>query len=316
VNALPSNSAPFFSNVHTVSNMQGLSRPCAIRPGSAARSRQSVAWLIAFFVSAFCGLCRAVAEEPKPATPDEKQLAKQALEISRREAGRWELELAREQPKKLKLNPEPVLRWSNPAVGEIYGAVFVWTSDGRPEAVASIYKWYSPFKHYSTEFQSFSETGLVGSYDGRATWTPARAGLEFKPVPAGPPPAETAAGRLRQMRDMASGFTAAKTDREGQQQKLRLLTQPVYRYESASTAVADGGLFTFVEGTDPEVFLLLEARRQAEGVRWQYALTRMNSTKFEASYQEKPVWSVDILPWSQVRDHAEPYTTFQYQSAE
>jgi hypothetical protein len=248
---------------------------------------------------------------------DEKQLAKRALEISRREAGLWELELAGAPPKRLKLKTEPVLRWSNPDVGEIYGAVFIWTGDGRPEAVASIYKWYSPFKHYSTEWQSFAETGLSAARDGREEWTPTRAGVEFKPVPDAPPPAETAVGRLRQMREVAGGFTATKTDREGQQQKLRLLIQPVYRYESPSAKVLDGALFTFVEGTDPEVFLLLEARNeQAKALRWKYALTRMNSTRLEVSYKDKAVWDADVLPWSQVRDHKEPYTTFQYQAVE
>ena len=258
----------------------------------------------------------AAAEDSKPESADEKQLAKLALEISRKEAGLWELELAGERPKKLKLNAEPVLRWSNPQAGEIYGAVFVWTSDGRPQVVGSIYKWYSPHKHYSTEFQSFAETSITGLHEGREMWTPARAGVAYKTVPEAPLPAETAGGRLRQMREIATGFVATKTDRDGNQLKLRLLTQPIYRYQSAPAAVVDGGLFTFVEGTDPEVFLLLEARRQSDAIRWEYALTRMNSTKFEVSYQEKPAWSVGVLPWSQVRDRREPYTTFQYQVAE
>jgi len=267
-------------------------------------------------LTAFGASWRVLADESKPETPDEKQLARQALEISRKEAGLWELELAGERPKKLKLNAEPVLRWSNPSAGQLYGAVFVWTSDGRPEVVGSIYKWYSPFKHYSTEFQSFAESAIGGSREGREMWTPARAGVEFKLVPEGPPPAEAAAGRLRQMREIAGGFTVTRTDREGKQQKMRLLTQPIYRYESAPSAVRDGGLFTFVDGTDPEAFLLLEARRHAQEDRWQYALTRMNSTKLEATYKENPVWSVDVLPWSQVRDRKEPYTTFQYEMAE
>ena len=39
------------------------------------------------------------------------------------------------------------------------------------------------------------------------------------------------------------------------------LSQPLYRYGGDDSGVLDGGLFVFVQGTDPEVFLLIEARR-------------------------------------------------------
>jgi hypothetical protein len=39
----------------------------------------------------------------------------------------------------------------------------------------------------------------------------------------------------------------------------------------------DGGLYAFVAGTDPEAFLLLEAREESgSGKSWHYALARMN----------------------------------------
>jgi hypothetical protein len=296
--------------------MFGILLTSARLPKLPVRSRRIVAPTFAVLAVAWIGSWIAFAVDPKPETPDEKELAKRALEISRKEAALWDLELGTDRPKKLKLNADPVLRWSNPSAGEIYGAVFVWTSEGRPQVVGSIYKWYSPHKHYSTELQSLAETTLAGSRDGQKVWTPGRAGVAFQPVPEAPQPADAAAARLRQMREIAGDFVATKTDREGNQQKMRLLTQPIYRYESKAAAVLDGGLFTFVEGTDPEVFLLLEARRQKDRYNWHYALTRMNSTRFEATYKGKQVWNVEVRPWSQVRDHNEPYTTFQYNMTE
>ena len=50
---------------------------------------------------------------------------------------------------------------------------------------------------------------------------------------------------------------------------MRLLTQPVFRTTAELTD--DVALFAFVQGTDPECVLLLEAT--AEG-KWHYALTR------------------------------------------
>jgi hypothetical protein len=304
------------STVGAMLTMSGVLVRCAKRLLSAAGTAVFVSLPIAILLIASMGSLSAFAEDSKPEVPDEKELAKRALEISRKEAGLWNLELGTDRKQKLKLNADPVLRWSNPSAGEIYGAVFVWTSEGRPQVVGSIYKWYSPYKHYSTEFQSLAETTITGSRDGKETWTPDRAGVAFKPVPEAPQPAEGAATRLRQMREIAADFVATKTDREGNQQKMRLLTQPIYRYESKAVAVLDGGLFTFVEGTDPEVFLVLEARHEKDCSRWHYALTRMNSTKFEATYKGNQVWNVEVLPWSQVRDRNEPYTTFQYNTTE
>ena len=42
---------------------------------------------------------------------------------------------------------------------------------------------------------------------------------------------------------------------------MRLLAHPIYHYENTKGDLIDGGLFAFVQGTDPEVFLLVEARR-------------------------------------------------------
>ena len=46
---------------------------------------------------------------------------------------------------------------------------------------------------------------------------------------------------------------------------MRLLAQPIYRYENTKGDLIDGGLFVFVLGTDPEAFLLIEARRPQSG---------------------------------------------------
>jgi hypothetical protein len=51
--------------------------------------------------------------------------------------------------------------------------------------------------------------------------------------------------------------------------EMRLLTQPVFR--SPEEMDDDIALFVFVQGTDPECVLLLQAT--AEG-KWQYAVTR------------------------------------------
>jgi hypothetical protein len=210
------------------------------------------------------------------------------------------------------LRAEPILRWTNPVVGTIHGGVFLWTDKGRPEVVASIYQWYSPFTHRTDEFQSLATGTFVAERDGRPVWTPARPGVEFRLVPDAPVPAGSPAGRFRQMRALAAEFTGRQTDRQGVDRDMRLLAQPVYRYEATEGDPIDGALFAFVLGTDPEAFLLIEACRAGDASQWQYATARMNSIHLRINRQGREVWSVPELPWSQVGDRREPYTTFRF----
>jgi len=60
-----------------------------------------------------------------------------------------------------------------------------------------------------------------------------------------------------------------------------------------------------VQGTDPEVILLLETVDTAKGQEWRYALTRRSMLALEADLDGKKVWSVDTSagardePWFQ-----------------
>jgi hypothetical protein len=54
----------------------------------------------------------------------------------------------------------------------------------------------------------------------------------------------------------------------------------------------DGALFAFVLGTDPEVFLFLEARSGRESLEWQYALAPMTIYAVKASYRGNAVWEL------------------------
>lgn len=210
----------------------------------------------------------------------------------------------------LSLRDEPVLAWTQPVSGSVHGRVFIWTDKGRPEAVLSTYKWFSPHTHRTNEFQSLSLGPLSAERDGRPIWTPKRPGLELKPVPEAPAPAATPSQRFRQMRELSKEFTARHTTETGVDSELRVLTKPLYRYESTDPDLVDGALFAITLGTDPEAFLLLEARRVDQGLQWQYALTRMNYIRTRISYRGREIWSVETLPWNVVGDHSEPYTRF------
>jgi hypothetical protein len=168
----------------------------------------------------------------------------------------------------------------------------------------------------SHEFHSLSLGEITGEYGSREVWRSAQPGVAFTPVPDAAAVAATPAGRLTQMRQLARQFTARSVDREGLKMELRQLTQPVYRYEveKDSADLLDGALFVFVQGTDPDVWLLLEAVPTAgqPAGKWQFAVARMNSIEITVEHNGRQAWHCDSLPFREVVTfHKLPYTSFK-----
>src|SRR5262249_6759307 len=141
------------------------------------------------------------------------------------------------------------------------------------------------------------------------------AGLRFVDVPEAPAPADTEAQRLVQLKQLAKEFAGSKKTARGRETEVRLLPQPIHRYAAPKQGILGGGLFAFVEGTDPEIFLLIEARGEsADKARWQFAATRMVSTEeVRLRHRDREVWSAEIIPWREIFvEHERAYTTFRF----
>jgi hypothetical protein len=98
------------------------------------------------------------------------------------------------------------------------------------------------------------------------------------------------------MKGLARDFSASMVDADGESYELRLLTQPLIRYEPKDKEVLDGAVFAFSLGTDPEVLLLLEARAAGDAHQWQYGLARFHYVDLKVQYKDKEVWRADKLP--------------------
>jgi hypothetical protein len=164
--------------------------------------------------------------------------------------------------------------------------------------------------------------GLVGKVRNEMFWTPASPGYKRERLDTSDIPADSAAARLVQMRRLASQFNAQledtrRTDNAVARQ-LRLLTQPIFRYASPASVTeldyVDGALFAFVEATDPEVLLTLEAIRTSDSVRWEYGLARMNRDAIRVMFRGQPVWSAPYLK-DQLSLKTEPYTLYSLDQA-
>jgi hypothetical protein len=251
----------------------------------------STALLLAPLVSSF-------AADPPASNSRDAEESDQTTQVLQAELPKWKMWTGPDRKRELKLEPKSVLRWTNPGTQRVYGDVFVWTIDGRPEAVMSLFKVWEPPRGLHVEMQSLSLNEVAAERDGRVIWNPTKPGLAFKDVPEAPAPADSAVRRLQQMRTLAKDFSAELVDyrvqeEKGEPQALRLLPAPLYRHQSTDPQVIDGTLFGIVLGTDPEVFLLLEARKTENVVRWQYALARMNTDPLVVRYKDRDVWRVE-----------------------
>ena len=108
---------------------------------------------------------------------------------------------------------------------------------------------------------------------GVSVWLPKGGGLVGQKL-EGPAPADGKVQRLTQMRALAARFAVTCYDSNtNEPRELRLLTQPLYRFEAEKHKISDGALFAFVITNDPEMFLLLEAATDkgpegSGGSRW------------------------------------------------
>jgi hypothetical protein len=106
------------------------------------------------------------------------------------------------------------------------------------------------------------------------------------------------------MKAIAARFKATMTGWQGDntdQEELRLLPRPLYRYELKNAKepdpnLLDGALFAYVQGTDPEVVLVLEAIGTAEKAVWQYAFVRATSGGLEVKLGREVVWTAQKAP--------------------
>jgi hypothetical protein len=200
-------------------------------------------------------------------------------------------ELTGEQGAPMKLLAKPLLNWSNPERNTGAGAVFLWTHDGQPAAVMCVYP--SAETTLDHEFQSLSETTLQASLNERAVWKPAEPGIEYKLLSEVRPPGKVRPLRLTQMRALARTFSARIVKPDEAPKPLRLLPTPIYRYPDSETErkLVDGAIFAFVQGTDPEVLLMIETVRDEQGtLQWRYATARMSMVPLEASHNDQVVW--------------------------
>lgn len=237
-------------------------------------------------------------DEPTVENDAEKQLNQRLQKLNQKYAEEYVItKQGDDQP--VELNPEPVFNWvnsarvNNPRIQK--GAVYVWTRDGRAEVVGTIFSLTREGENatFYHEFHSLATVPLKATVKRNLRWDTPDAGLKFTAFPSAAAPADTPARRMAEMRGFARKFSGYSINYDDKRWELNLLPQPLYRMPKATADVLDQGVFTLIStaGTDPEVLLVIEARKVKDGYEWQYSICRFTDLKTFVSYGDQEVWS-------------------------
>lgn len=202
--------------------------------------------------------------------------------------------------------PKAILNYSNPvrARGQS-GSIYLWTVKDRPAVIGSVWSIRDSDnmlqRKVSIELHTLlgeplaatSFPKLDGATQELPEWKPPRIEGLFQEV-EGVPISRTTRPLLKAAaRRLANRFSVNVLDNKTREAwPLRLLPQPVYVYGGQSD-VLWGGVFAFTMATDPEAFLILEARQDGEGAKWTFCFARMTGKRLEASLDSRMVWSVE-----------------------
>lgn len=236
------------------------------------------------------------------------------LETARQHITECEVLLTDHPDTPLKPHAEPVFHHIQSTRGRSVGSVFLFVeSSGRPAAVGDVFLFPRSQKHeLYNEWHSLADEPLTVRWNGSPLMECDSAGLEWQSFQGSPVPATSRIARERQLRQLARRFTAQLVNREKDKYELRLLTTPLYQFSAEEDDAGNaaekatclgGGLFAFCQETDPEIFLLLEARRTEAGTSWYWAAVEFSNLSLFLQLDDKPVWKADPPQFSSRGKH-------------
>ena len=201
------------------------------------------------------------------------------------------------QSQELRRKPGSLIRWTNPIIGKIYGDSYLWTDQGVPAAFLSIYaRFDSGRENKRLTFQSLSGDAISARLDDEVVWNPREPGVTYSQIAKPPPVPPRLVSQRSMLRRIAQRYKAriAESTDEDRFRDLRLLTQPLFQYESEQANVVAGALFAFVDGTDPELLLMVELHDDSEPA-WRMAPVRQNHRRLQLLNGTETIWDAPPL---------------------
>jgi hypothetical protein len=231
----------------------------------------------------------ATAQEPAKEETDPIKLALSYL-------SRVEMRSTAESADAIPLIDKPLERFADTARSSKSGTLWAWGKTGRPAAFLEL--WHNTEETIAWYSITLTGNRVSATFPTIAAWKPDKVQVEPVAIPGAPVPDANQAVRLRQIKDLSRRFTAHEFwDPDNSRFELRLMVQPVHRYQDAKGGLVDGAAFVFAHGTNPELILLIEAIGPSpEKARWHYGVARTGSAEFHVEIDGKEVWKRDRTP--------------------
>jgi hypothetical protein len=238
----------------------------------------------------------AVSAQEKP-TPDEKAESVLLLDQALAHMQRMELREA-DSDRAVELVGRSLLNYGDSARANQNGTVWAFGKEGRPAAILELYQGTQAMAPWIHAVSLTGDHLIVMRTQTGTDWRPEK--TQIKPVPfdKAPAPEDRETRRLRQVKELARCFSAHEYwDPDNSRFELRLLEQPVLRYQNAKEGIHDGAVFLLAHGTNPEVILLIEALGEKfDAARWHYSLARLGSAELHVEIDGREVWKQDRTP--------------------
>jgi hypothetical protein len=109
--------------------------------------------------------------------------------------------------------------------------------------------------------------------------------------------------RLIEMRNIAKSFQVVGSTAENPNRNLELLPSPIYRFEEPNSSATDGAIFAVGSSTDPNAFILIEARDND----WWVAFARSTIIALMINRDDKLFFKFDPIPPDSERLSGRPF---------
>jgi hypothetical protein len=256
----------------------------------------SIRVLVAAVLVASAGMAQPLPQEPK-AKRDKN--GTEADEEYRHEAEKLmkgiELEaFADDKWSKVKRNDKPLLYYGDPTRENDRGSLWAWGDKGRPVATLELYQNVADRKKWAFAICNTSGGKLRASRAGAAWWRENESESQLKEIPGAPVPSADPTQRQRQLKLLAQKFTGHQFwDPNNTRYELRRLERPLQTYRDQAAGIIDGALFSFANGTNPEIILFVEARMNPKDTTktvWQYTVGRSAHAELHLNYDGKQAY--------------------------
>ena len=185
-------------------------------------------------------------------------------------------------------NKDPILRFGDLARATFDGGIWKF-GNGRPQAIVALELVRIDGEMcLSYEFLCLTGERFRLKTRDRQMWTPEETTFRFQNIDDSRRPHKSPIVRRRQMKKLASRFSASERIGDGTVYKLRLMPQPIDEYVVDDNEDGrQGAIFTLAHGTNPEILLFIEPADES----WQFGLARLSAAATTVKFDDRVVWT-------------------------